>query len=123
MTDQASYQTDPAWAAKLRKEKLLDLAAKVEAGPPSLDLEHEIRDSFGFHGHLTRSVDDAMTMIPPGLYWFTGKGKVTQEEPMFAAILCEPESTDVEIGKAENDHNPASCLAAACLRAMAARMP
>lgn len=96
-----------------------DLIARLkQATGPDLDLDHAIatvvRPSDG-HGVLlyTASIDAALTLVPEGLYWMTGFGRVREAEPLGGMAIFEPGETEVTFSEAEGATVPlAICIAA-----------
>lgn len=64
------------------------------------------------------SIDDAIGLVPPGLYWLIGAGKTRPAEPLFGAQIIDPASGAV-IAEAEGDVTAAHTI---CIAALKARM-
>jgi hypothetical protein len=65
--------------------------------------------------HWSTSIDAAVTLIPPGLFWSIGAGKCTPEEAIFGCLIQACPIGDLEdIGQAEHEHSLplAICMAA-----------
>lgn len=67
---------------------------------------------------FTRSVDDALTLLPPGLWWLLGAGKARPDEPLYGAQIRDPGRAleDPPIAEAEHPTSPAIALSIAALR-------
>jgi hypothetical protein len=69
----------------------------------------------------TRSIDAAMTLIPPNTFWHVGAGKTRDDEPMYGAMIQEAKFDGKELGIGETNASPALALVIAALRARKAQ--
>lgn len=111
-----------------------ELIAQLEAAPEgSIDLDFQIGkwigkipaewlDEFKPAGidQYTRSLDAAMTLVLPDMFWMIGAGRLRPSEPLYASIIIRPNPDGVEgeeIGKGEHAFSPAIALCIAALNA------
>jgi hypothetical protein len=64
----------------------------------------------------TASVDEAVKLIPEGLFWLCGVGRSRPDEPLAGATVVLPNDQINPVGQAEGDHL-AVCICAAALEA------
>ena len=70
---------------------------------------------YGELPRLTESIDAAMTLLYPGLYWMMAKGRLKPSEPLYAAQIIDAESG---IAVTEAEHNSLEiCICIAALKA------
>lgn len=69
----------------------------------------------------TRSIDAALTLIPPNTYWHVGAGRTRYDEPMYGAMIQEANFDGKELGVGETNASPALALVIAALRARKAQ--
>ena len=70
----------------------------------------------------TRSLDDALTLLPAGTWWLMGAGQCRPDEPLYGAAVQRAVWLDDgpdPLGEGEHAANPALALCLACLRARA----
>lgn len=71
--------------------------------------------------NYTASIDAALTLVPDGMWWLIGAGRIRQKEPLYGAqILChdpDPPYTSDVIAEGEHDAGPAVALCIAALKA------
>lgn len=65
---------------------------------------------------FTSSVNDALTLIPDGLFWIIAKGVTRQDEPLYGAQLL---MGSIVVAEGETDASPAAALCIAVLRWLA----
>jgi hypothetical protein len=103
---------------------LTELIAKLEAAVAAdRNLDREIYTIIFPHGEpypheparFTSSLDAALTLIPEGLYWLVGAGKVEPDEPLYGAQILRT-AADV-IADGQHDATAALALAIAALKA------
>lgn len=66
----------------------------------------------------TDQVDDALLLIPEGMFWVAGHGKTREPEPLGGASVMRPDDLDNHIGQAE----AATVALAICAAALEARL-
>jgi len=107
LLDIACAQTRPEWAQ--------DTGTLTPDG----DCVRLSQTGTGWHPpRYTASLDLAAKLIPSGLYWMMGFGKMREAEPLGACVLMTPGDTDNQIAECEAATVPlAICMAALEARA------
>lgn len=102
---------------------LIELASEVErAAHPDTELGRRVLSACGLDpggSNPLESLDAALTLIAPDHWWMIGKGKCTDEEPMYGAQILGAFADGKVIAEADNDTSAALALCAAALRARA----
>jgi hypothetical protein len=69
----------------------------------------------------TASIDAALTLVPDGMWWLIGAGRIRQREPLYGAQIMrhdpDPPYTSDVIAEGEHDAGAAVALCIAALRA------
>lgn len=125
--EESSRELDEAIARALNWRVMQERGAPRYWIHPDTPLHAGILDP-GYHlafpPRFTTSLDAAVTLVPEETFWTMGKGKESDDEPMFGAIIetTGPSYAREEIGTGESRHGLAPALCAAALRARAARL-
>lgn len=112
--------------------KLIDKLKKAKEG--SRELDAQIAKAFGAEAgrigkigwrlrrpgqrwrylpRYTTCLDDALSLVPDGMYWVAGFGKTREAEPLGGASIMKPGDLDSAAGEGEAATVPlALCLAA-----------
>lgn len=91
------------------------LCRSTEARKPNPSWPGEDYIPLGGTRYLS-SVDDALSLMPPDLYWLVGKGKDTEAEPLYGAQVFRFEGGE-PIAEAEHDRTLAIAICLAAIRA------
>jgi len=71
--------------------------------------------------NYTASIDAALTLVPDGMWWLIGAGRIRQKEPLYGAQILrhdpDPPYTSDVIAEGEHDAGAAVALCIAALRA------
>lgn len=94
---------------------------------PAPDVHSGVVAAFGDSGNLavwweapkyTGSIDAAMTLLPDELWWLFGKGKTSEDEPLYGVRLFNPNDCEYAIAEAEHAASSVIALCVAALEAM-----
>lgn len=67
---------------------------------------------------FTASLDDAVKLIPPGMFWLIGHGRDRPDEPIGGAQVFMPGDEEIPLGEGE----AATAALAVCIAALEARL-
>lgn len=105
-----------------RRDELNALARRCETEKPTYVLEQAIARAMGRDDRLpppayTKLLDAAVALIPSGLYWTAGAGRLSPDEPLYGCAIYSA-ADGAEISHGETNETCALAICAAALRAI-----